>query len=228
MSKTGAYSDAAFWQVQWDKSNLFWHRDQCHLKLKKHLDVLTGGQPNRLILFPLCGKAVDMAWLASQGHRVVGVEVTKEACEQFFAEQNMTPVITKIDGFTVYSSQDGRVKIYQGDFFAFTSTYEGKFDAVWDRGALVAIPYEMRVPYVPVIVKLMAPGCNYLLNTFDYDSEKFSGPPHLVTLGEIKQHYGETCSIEMIDKDDTKPADNFKDKDGLYSLVEVVYLIKLL
>ena len=35
---------------------------------------------------PLCGKSLDMVWLAAQGHEVLGVELAPLAVEQFFAE----------------------------------------------------------------------------------------------------------------------------------------------
>ena len=42
---------------------------------------------------PLCGKSLDMVWLAAQGHEVLGVELAPLAVEQFFAENELRPVI---------------------------------------------------------------------------------------------------------------------------------------
>ena len=67
------------------------------------------------------------------------------------------------------------MRLYCGDFFKFTSKYEGLFDCVWDRGSLVAIPRDLRVQYVPHILELLDPNFRYFLDTFEYDSNKYPG-----------------------------------------------------
>ena len=39
---------------------------------------------------PLCGKTLDMPWLAAQGHQVIGAELVEQAVSEF-AEQNLSP-----------------------------------------------------------------------------------------------------------------------------------------
>ncbi|WP_261863761.1 hypothetical protein [Psychrobacter sp. JCM 18900] len=36
------------------------------------------------IFVPLCGKSIDMVWLATQGYDVVGVELVETAVQEFF------------------------------------------------------------------------------------------------------------------------------------------------
>jgi len=194
------HSDAPFWSTQWKLKNIAWHKEINHPMLVKHLELLTEGKSALRFLFPLCGKAVDMAWLASQGHWVVGIEYVQDAIEQFFAESKLTFKITELDGFKLYSTEDGHIKIYNGDFFQFQSKYEPAFDCVWDRGAIVAIPFEERVKYAEKLMTLLAPKFKYLLDSFEYDTKMYQGPPHVVTLDEIKKHYGATCSIKSIDE----------------------------
>ena len=38
------------------------------------------------MLVPLCGKAIDMAFIADMGHEVVGVEGVRQAIDEFAAE----------------------------------------------------------------------------------------------------------------------------------------------
>lgn len=71
--------------------------------LVKHLDKLTINRENLRFFFPLCGKALDMAWLASLGHFIVGVEFTKEAIEDFFKENNISFNIVNLQKFNLYS-----------------------------------------------------------------------------------------------------------------------------
>ena len=42
---------------------------------------------------PLCGKSLDLTWLAAQGLRVTGVELSHIAVEAFFPEQQLEPSI---------------------------------------------------------------------------------------------------------------------------------------
>ena len=38
---------------------------------------------------PLCGKSLDMKWLAEQGHSVVGIDIVELAAQQFFTENDL-------------------------------------------------------------------------------------------------------------------------------------------
>src|SRR3546814_12861307 len=58
--------------------------------LEKHwpsLGLATGSR----VFVPLCGKSLDMAWLAARGHRVLGVELSPLAVGQFFDENGLAP-----------------------------------------------------------------------------------------------------------------------------------------
>ena len=61
------------------------------------------------------------------------------------------------------------------------------------------------------------------MDTFEYDTTLYPGPPHLVTLEEIQKLYGAKCKIELID---TNPnyrlfSESLKDKPP----VELLYLL---
>ena len=71
--------------------------------LVKHLEKLTMNRENLRFFFPLCGKALDMAWLASLGHMIVGVEFVQDAIEEFFKENNLSFKLEQIDNFKLYS-----------------------------------------------------------------------------------------------------------------------------
>lgn len=73
------------------------------------------------ILVPLCGKTVDMVYLAKSGCHVVGVEGVPRAVEEFWEEQGGTvgPATTRRSHsdapFTLWASE--QVEIWLGDFF---------------------------------------------------------------------------------------------------------------
>lgn len=84
--------DAEFWLERWREGRTHFHQTRVTPLLQKYwpgLDVPAGGK----VLVPLCGKSLDMVWLAAQGHEVLGVELAPLAVEQFFAENELRPVI---------------------------------------------------------------------------------------------------------------------------------------
>jgi hypothetical protein len=49
------------------------------------------------VLVPLCGKSVDMTYLASCGHRVYGIEISTEAIEAFFDDAGLPRSVDDAD-----------------------------------------------------------------------------------------------------------------------------------
>ena len=136
------------------------------------------------MLVPLCGKTVDLAWLAARGHQVVGVEIAEKAIAAFHAREHRGPTVTEAEGFRMYRSPG--LTLLQGDVFALTPEIAGPIDRVWDRAALVALDPEQRVRYVEVLRTLLLPGAVVLLETFDYDQARKPGPPHAVPEAEVR------------------------------------------
>ncbi|XP_077991306.1 putative thiopurine S-methyltransferase [Glandiceps talaboti] len=135
------------WLQMWEDGRIGFHRGAVNEQLVQHIDTLTNGRKGLKILLPLCGKTIDLIWLAEQGHDVTGLEYSVLACEAFFKENNLeystAPVENLQDG-TVYMSKDKKIKIYQCDFFQFSRDVAGQFDAVWDRAGFIAINPEDR------------------------------------------------------------------------------------
>src|SRR5262245_40223150 len=127
--------DADFWFQRWREGRIGFHEGAPNRFLVKYGDRLTGA---RRILVPLCGKTEDLAYLASRGHDVVGIELVEDAVRQFFAEHHLTPSITQRGPFTNYTA--GAITIVVGDFFATSPDLVGSIDAIYDRAALVALP----------------------------------------------------------------------------------------
>ncbi len=76
--------DEEFWQQRWREGRIGFHREQVMPLLEKHWRALALPKGSRVFV-PLAGKSLDMAWLAAQGHRVLGIELSRIAVEQFFA-----------------------------------------------------------------------------------------------------------------------------------------------
>ncbi|NXU90211.1 TPMT methyltransferase, partial [Xiphorhynchus elegans] len=130
------------WLQKWETGNIGFHKEQRHPLLQKHLDVLLNGRSGLRIFFPLCGKAVEMKWLADMGHSVVGVEVSEQALKDFFSEHSLPyyeEPVPEISGGKIFQSTSGNISLYCCSIYDLSSSIVGKFDGVWDRGALVAV-----------------------------------------------------------------------------------------
>ena len=165
-----------FWHARWNEARTGFHRDSANPALE-HWTAPDGAH----VLVPLCGKSVDLHWLADRGHRVTGVELSPLACAQFFEEAGLTPKKEQVGDHVRWST--GPYTLLQGDVFALTGT----FDAVYDRAALVALPPEMRLRYAEVLRRVVrGPG---LLVTFEYPQHEYSGPPFSVPEDEVMRHF---------------------------------------
>ncbi|XP_078098039.1 putative thiopurine S-methyltransferase [Mustelus asterias] len=216
------------WKTRWEKKHIGFHKKEIHELLQEHLNIILKGRKEIRIFVPLCGKSVDMKWLAEQGHTVVGVEVSKTAIKEFFAEQNLSYTqesVPGIPGAEVFKSSDGWISLFNCNMFDFSSAIAGRFDGIWDRGSLVAINPSDRKHYAKLMTTLMAKGCHYLLDTFTYDENKHVGPPFPTPKREIEDLYGESCNIHLI-----QSLDALTDRQrlwGLDSFIEHIYLITL-
>ncbi len=65
--------------------------------LVKHIEKLTLSRKGLSIFLPLCGKSLDIPYLASLGLDVVGVEFVQDAIEQFFNENSITFTMKQLD-----------------------------------------------------------------------------------------------------------------------------------
>uniref|UniRef100_A0A8D0FZU9 thiopurine S-methyltransferase n=1 Tax=Strix occidentalis caurina TaxID=311401 RepID=A0A8D0FZU9_STROC len=200
------------WLQKWEMGNIGFHKEQGHPLLQKYLNVLLNGRSGLRIFFPLCGKAVEMKWLADMGHSVVGVEVSEQALKEFFAEHSLPyheEPVPEISGAKKFTS--GNISLYCCSIYDLSSSIVGKFDGVWDRGALVAVNPCDRERYVSLMITLMEKNSSYLLVTVSYDPNK---------------HKGENlhCEIKCLQK-----VDDFSDRHrqwGLDYFLEVLYVLK--
>ncbi|XP_028256293.1 probable thiopurine S-methyltransferase isoform X1 [Parambassis ranga] len=193
------------WEERWQDDRIGFHQPHVHKMLERHLDTVLNGRTSVRFFFPLCGKAVDMKWLADMGHSVVGVEISEKAIQQFFEENNMTyseEPVPAIPGAKVYKSSEKNISLYQSDLYSFSSSIEGQFGAIWDRGSLVAINPRDREKYAALIISLMGKDCRYLLDTLLYNPELYKGPPFFVPDEQVRSLFGSSCDMELLESVD--------------------------
>lgn len=181
--------EANFWHSRWQEGRIGFHQAEVNTFLKVYWPKLPS---QSLVFVPLCGKSLDMLWLAAQGHRVIGVELSELAAQEFFAEQSVQPDIEQRGNFVGYSANN--VTILCGDFFGLTPADLDGVVAVFDRAALIALPKNMRQRYAEHLRELLPDGCQMLLVGMEYDESVMSGPPFNVPWAEIStlfDHHGQ-------------------------------------
>ncbi len=165
-----------------------------HDDLIAHHDAVLGGA--RRVLVPLSGRSLDLAWLAERGHEVVGVEIVEEVVAGYFAERAPDVVPVPLGPFRAY--RDGLLTVLAGDMLAAGPEVVGRFDGIWDRAALVALPAPERPGYAGVLRRLMEPGGRMLLQTFACERPPDAGPPYPVSEAEVRALYA-GAGVRVID-----------------------------
>lgn len=178
--------DAEFWLQRWEQGQTRFHQQQVLPLLQKHWPAL-GVRSDARVLVPLCGKSLDMHWLAAQGHRVLGVELSPLAVEQFFAEAGLNPQRHASRYGEHFVAGD--IEIIRGDAFALDAELLHDVAAVYDRAALVALPPPLRARYADRVYAALPQGARGLLVTFEYPQEQMDGPPFAVEEAEVRARF---------------------------------------
>ncbi|WP_336331921.1 thiopurine S-methyltransferase [Pseudomonas putida] len=178
--------EPAFWQQRWADNQIGFHQAQVNPYLQRHWPRLQLALGSR-VLVPLCGKSLDLAWLAGQGYRVLGVELSRRAVEDFFREHGLEAEVRQQGAFEVW--RGGDVELWCGDFFALRAEDIGDCAGLYDRAALIALPAQMRAGYMQLLSRLLPASCRGLLVTLDYDQSLLPGPPFSVGDEEVRQGF---------------------------------------
>src|SRR5574337_2192188 len=132
--------EAGYWLQRWNEGRIGWHRREVMPLLEKHWPALDVPRGTR-VLVPLCGKSLDMPWLASQGLRVLGVDVSPIAVESFLAENHLharTSAASEGTHYRVTNAPDGGgIEIINGDVFKLDPAVIATCHAFYDRAALI-------------------------------------------------------------------------------------------
>ncbi|HID48915.1 MAG TPA: thiopurine S-methyltransferase [Chromatiales bacterium] len=208
-----------FWRQRWRNNRIGFHLGQVNPYLVKYWPTL-GLHAGSRVFVPLCGKSLDMLWLAEQGYEVVGVEISPIAVRAFFEENRLEPEITQQGAFEIWVVD--QITILLGDFFELTPGQLGEVAAVYDRASLIALPADMRAGYVEHLHAL-CPAVPRLLITLDYDQSRMAGPPFAVGDEEVRDLYAERGSLVRLAAEDVL-ADNPRFREqGLDRMVESVW-----
>lgn len=186
-----------FWHQRWTDNQIGFHQAMPTPLLLKHWPSL-GIAPGACVFVPLAGKSLDMAWFASQGHRVLGVELSQSAIEQFFDEHALQPELHASKYGRHYSAAG--IELICGDAFALDVDALRGCTAVFDRAALIALPPDLRARYAAELYARLPSGCRGLLVTLEYAQHERAGPPFSVPEAEVRTLYSPDWEIDLLDR----------------------------
>ncbi|WP_413520414.1 thiopurine S-methyltransferase [Psychrobacter glacincola] len=193
-----------FWQTRWQEKRIGFNQSQVNPLLVKYFSELNLSVGSRIFV-PLCGKSIDMVWLAHQGFDVVGIELVESAAQEFFIEQAISYTV-------IEHSKQTDIKCYQGEIagrtidlwvaniFTLSADDIGHVDAVYDRAALIAMPAELRPQYSEKI-RTLSCNASQLLLTLNYDQNERSGPPFSISQEQVQQYYGNDYQMNKLEEE---------------------------
>lgn len=211
--------EAGFWHERWEKNLTGFHLNEVNPYLIEHFDSLNLKQGARVFV-PLCGKTLDLIWLAAQGFNVIGNELSTLAVEAFFAENKLLAERSQIGELELW--QSGNICLFSGDFFSLTPEILGQVDAVYDRASLIALPTEMRQEYAIKMAELTQ-SAPKLLVTLEYDQTKMDGPPFSVSESEVRALYEANYQIKQLSAQDVLGNNEKFRQKGLDHMNECIY-----
>lgn len=167
MSKDPA--EAAFWAERWQSGETRWDQGQAHPCLDELLSEARGASllpDGARILEPGCGRAHTGAALARLGYEVTAFDVVDRAIQEARTLYADTPNLT----------------LTTGDALHVQPAWRGRFDAIYDRAMMCALPPEKRRAYARACFDHLRPGGAFLSVVVSERREKpEAGPPFAVT-----------------------------------------------
>ena len=228
MSEEVETTTPEYWLKRWEDNQIGWHKDTVNRFLIKYADELTQGRSSLRVFVPLCGKSLDLLWLADQGHNVVGVELAKQAVEDFFQENKLTFKLEKVkivaatDPIDVYKCVEKQITIFCCDLFALTvDAVGGEFDAIWDRGSLVVMQPAVGnggKKYTKHMRSLLAADGRYMLESHHYELDRGNKPPASISEELRKEIYGEDFIMKELEVESFAEDPNRQGLNSAYNM----------
>ena len=212
--------DPEFWHRRWREGRIGFHQDSVTPLLAEFWPALAVPHGSRVFV-PLAGKSLDLAWLAAQGCRVLGVELSPLAVQQFFAEHGLRPQVRDSRHGRHYLA--GGIELICGDAFDLDADVLAECAAVYDRAALIALPPPLRRRYVRELYARLPAGCRGLLVTLEYPQHEKQGPPFSVPEAEVRELYGCDWAVATLARRDILAQEPGFAEKGASALATVAY-----
>ena len=213
-----------FWHQRWQDNLIGFHQRDINPHLATFWSRLQI-KPGEQVFVPLSGKSLDMLWLRKR-YSVLGVELSPIAVEDFYKENGLLASHRQQGAFSV--SETDNLCLLCGNYFDLQPAQLQRVRAVYDRAALVALPADMRPPYVTRLTSLLPASVSMLLVAMEYDQQQMKGPPFAVEEKEIHDLFEAHWSIQLLHEENILANEpKFRDR-GLSRLSEKIYLLNKL
>lgn len=214
--------DPEFWLERWREGRIGWHNDRAMPLLGRHWPRIELAHGARVFV-PLAGKSLDMIWLAARGHRVLGVELSPIACEQFFAENRLAPAVQETPDGMRFTA--GNIEVICGDAMALDAQALASCAGVYDRAALIALPPPMRRRYAETVYAGLPERCRGLLVTLEYPQAEHRGPPFSVDEREVHALFDAHWSVDLLERRDVLATEPRFSERGVTALHTAIYCL---
>ena len=219
---------AEYWLQRWREGRTGWHHESVMPLLEQRWETLGVARGTR-VLVPLCGKSLDMLWLAQQGMRVLGVEISPLAVEAFLDENRLHASRTEAADGVHYqitnAPADGDVEIVNGDVFGIAPGTFEECHAFYDRAALIAFPPPMRDRLAREVYAKLPAGARGLLITLDYPAHEMEGPPFSVDEAEVHRLFDAQWNVGQVERRDILASQPSFSENGVTALHTAVYAL---
>ena len=136
------------------------------------------------------------------------------------SEQGIEVRVVEDPPFTILRSE--RISLYIGDFFDATAERIGRFDLIYDRAAMIAIPEGRRSLYADRLQSLLEPAGCLLLISIEYDALIMEGPPYCIAESDVRSLFDTRSVRKLYEHDCLDEEPRFRER-GLSWMKEVVY-----
>ncbi len=164
---------AAFWGDRWETGKTGWDQGGPHPALKALIEEAEDQsllKPGNSVLEPGAGRAHNGAALARRGYVVTSFDAAEKAVEEARA------LYADVGNLTL-TVQDA-LKVNDG--------WRGRFQAIFDRAMLCALPKELRRAYVRASFDHLAPDGVFLTIPFtEVRIPESEGPPFGISMTEL-------------------------------------------
>jgi thiopurine S-methyltransferase len=215
--------DPSFWQQRWREGQIGFHQQRVTPLLERYWNA-TGVASDACVFVPLAGKSLDLLWLAARGHRVLAVELSPIAVQQFFAENALTPTVRESRHGVHHAA--GEIEVLCGDVFALDAQALAGCTGVYDRAALIALPPDMRQRYATQVYGRLRADCRGLLVTLDYPQQQKSGPPFSVDETEVRTLFEPAWRVGLLERSDILASQPGFSADGVTELHTAAYRLR--
>ncbi|MDH3633500.1 MAG: thiopurine S-methyltransferase [Gammaproteobacteria bacterium] len=212
--------DNQHWLDRWKENRIGFHETAVNQYLKNYLPQLALPK-GATVFMPLCGKALDINWLAQQGYEVIGIELSQLAVEAFFEENSLDYERVVSERFVIYTS--GKIRLLQGDFFDLRNDDLSSCHFIYDRAALIAMELADRPRYYTHMISIIPRISSMLLITLEYDQSEMLGPPFSVPTDEVYRYYSTAFSVNLLESNEIVDERPRWRKVGLSALRESVF-----